>query len=854
MAPRSVFITFVLLTLSHTPPALSVSIRHPDCPSVCSCQPDTNRAHPQGLVVNCSGRDLYQIPGDVPAETTALLLSSNHLVQVPDDVFRHLQELRELDLSVNVIATLQRNAFRGLGNLIELSLCRNNLSFGPQALPDDVFLPLASLTSLKLSGNAWHPFASKSLGPAKTASSLPQPSPTKVDGSLFFVSSDSHSNLVSYGQPKASDGFRDSPVARFSRISGDSMGKPPVSSRGEGTGYPDKALSQLHNLRYLSIDGLTDETLGPGFRNLTHLTDLVITGNLGHCHLTTLNRDTFVNVHTVRNLNLTNCNIIDLTPDVFSALVALEKLDLSFNEKLGFDRLGQAFLGLSQTNLRSLIIDAIVPSRAPGLYITPEQLDFFRNLTKLESLQARFNRIRGFGTGDLCNGMPPNLNHINVNGNLFELAPYVNDLGCLGSLQQLDMNGFDEYWVPPLRPPQREIPGQNHHKQLAKRSADKQNSEPMRALNSTLDVAVQSCVGQQFSVPPNLETFNAVDFGLLYKLKKVRIDHNNSLKRIDLSRNHFPALKGPLCGFEKVTELYLAETMTKYADKEFFGSFTSLEILDLSSNDLGKVFKRDKKGELLRGLRNLKKLDLSDNNIGRLSGNTILPLKHLEELYISINGIGTFTLDLSRMTKLRHLDISKNPMHSIPKPARDALDRMARTHKVIVNMTYNPIACMCKNIDFLKWMRDTEVFFDTPQHYFCQFSDGHELYMTDIVSTINELERTCTSYVGVFVGALASTLTVVVLLLVALAYRFRWKLRYLYHASRLALRRERQRGGQQEEFLYDAFVSFASEDADFVNGEMKRRLEDEFGLELCIHTRDFVPGAFLYRLIPAVVS
>ena len=542
MAPWSA-LTIVLFTLHHTPPTQTLSLRPQRCPSECSCQPDTNPAHAPGLMVNCSGRELLQIPEDVPAEATTLLLSGNQLARVPDDVFSHLQELRELDLSANFIASLQRNAFRGLGNLKELNLFRNKLVFGPRAYPDDVFLPLASLTSLRLSSNVWHSWDSESLRPANTKSSQPQTSPVKADGNLLFVSSDIQSHFVDHGFAEASEGFRDSPVTRFSRTTRVSVGNSPVSSRYGGVGYPDRALSQLHNLRYLSLDGLANKTLGPGFRNLTHLTDLDITGGLGFCQLATLKRDTFANVPSVRHLNLSNCNIIDVTQDAFSALVALETLDLSFNVALGFDLLGEALLGLSETSLQTLIIDAIVPSRAQGLSITSKQLRFFGNLTRLESLQARFNRIRGFDDGALCVGMPPKLKYVNVNGNLFELAPYVNDVGCLGSLQHLDMNGFDGYWVPPLRPPDREALGQNLHMQLAKSSVARGNGEPTLAENTKQGVVVQPCVGKYFSFPPNLETFNVEDFGLLYKLEKVKIDPNNRLKRIDASRKSFSISK-----------------------------------------------------------------------------------------------------------------------------------------------------------------------------------------------------------------------------------------------------------------------------------------------------------------------
>lgn len=221
---------------------------------------------------------------------------------------------------------------------------------------------------------------------------------------------------------------------------------------------------------------------------------------------------------------------------------------------------------------------------------------------------------------------------------------------------------------------------------------------------------------------------------------------------------------------------------------------------------------------------------------------TLSDLHNLEYLNLCVNGIGSFDIDLSHMTRLRHLDLSLNGLHTLSPLVRDHLDSLAHRHNVTVLMIFNPIECICSNIDFLRWMKQTKVDFGTTYNYFCLQTDGSLKYMEDIMATIAELDRQCGSFVGVFVGATACCVVVVVLMAVALAYRFRWKLRYLYYASRLGLQRRSQQERQQH-FHYDAFVSFASEDDDFVNGELRRRLEDEQGLRLCIHTRDFMPGA-----------
>nr|KAG5696231.1 hypothetical protein BaRGS_019933 [Batillaria attramentaria] len=280
-----------------------------------------------------------------------------------------------------------------------------------------------------------------------------------------------------------------------------------------------------------------------------------------------------------------------------------------------------------------------------------------------------------------------------------------------------------------------------------------------------------------------------------------------------------------------------------------FQPLASLQILRLNrnqkkrGNQLRTVFWGHDSYAILGGLHKLKVLDMSDNNLGYVHEATFINLTNLERLSLATNGLSSLNLVVSHMKNLTYLDISENQLHTLPKSVRDHLDAVAETQNVTIRMTYNPIACICQNIDFLTWMRDSEVNFGTHYEYFCQLADGSEKKMTNIWNTIDGLKRTCGSYVGVFVGAVASSLLFLVLLLVALAYRFRWKLRYLYYATRLSFQRNKRH--HDDRFEFDAFVSFAGEDMEFVDGEMKEELEEGRGLKLCIHERDFVPGQYI---------
>jgi toll-like receptor 13 len=109
------------------------------------------------------------------------------------------------------------------------------------------------------------------------------------------------------------------------------------------------------------------------------------------------------------------------------------------------------------------------------------------------------------------------------------------------------------------------------------------------------------------------------------------------------------------------------------------------------------------------------------------------------------------------------------------------------------------------------------------------------------VQVIDEVQASCVDKVGILVGAAACTFCLLVAVVSAVLYRFRWKLRYLYYASRLAYRPvDRQR--EERQYAYDAFVSYSSDNADFVEHELTEELETRAGLKLNVHNRNFTPG------------
>ncbi|XP_040213346.1 leucine-rich repeat-containing protein 3-like [Rana temporaria] len=85
------------------------------CPKSCQCS-DNNG----GIVVQCSSRNLEEIPIDLPMETVSLKLDANRIHQVPNNAFKDLTSLQELDLSKNSIEKIELSAFKGLADGLRL--------------------------------------------------------------------------------------------------------------------------------------------------------------------------------------------------------------------------------------------------------------------------------------------------------------------------------------------------------------------------------------------------------------------------------------------------------------------------------------------------------------------------------------------------------------------------------------------------------------------------------------------------------------------------------------------------------------------------------------------------------------
>ncbi|XP_071105094.1 toll-like receptor 4 [Haliotis cracherodii] len=259
-------------------------------------------------------------------------------------------------------------------------------------------------------------------------------------------------------------------------------------------------------------------------------------------------------------------------------------------------------------------------------------------------------------------------------------------------------------------------------------------------------------------------------------------------------------------------------------------------------------------GNIFSHLDQLQTLKMSENFITKLSTRVFTNLSSLTELDLSRNSIENLSFDITHLKNLQLLRCSKNQIQWLAQSFRANLDEISNDHNITVDLSQNPIACTCHNLLFLSWMKTStlngKISFGNLSEYDCVHEDDHSVKLDNLEEVVRELEISCYNYSGFFIGISSVAFVCLGLLACSLMYRFRWKLRYVYYAAR---HRYSTEGPSSHEFVFDAFVSFAEEDRDFVVNELLVKLEDESDMRLNFHQRDFTPGRpIAHNIIKAV--
>ncbi|KAK3612019.1 hypothetical protein CHS0354_021694 [Potamilus streckersoni] len=620
-----------------------------------------------------------------------------------------------------------------------------------------------------------------------------------------------HNHLVTHSRPVSSRLVRDLKSLKVLKMNHNVRGTTQTDIP-----FLDEALKQVRSLQTLYMDGLINFTFGTGFRKLANLTTIIFSGehNVGYCGLKRISSEMFKNVPYIKFLIIRECQVEHIDEQAFFPLSQLYLLDLSGNKKLRIEGAAGSFRGLQMTSIRVLKLNNIYPDFSIGVRIKKEHIEMLRN-TSITELEFNGNKIE-IVDGETFDVMPINLTKLNVSHNRFLMGDYLLHASSMKNLTTYD--GSYQFFSP----------------------LNTVNLEK-RDVNFLQDITRLTWTNLTIQVPENLKVANFSRSKLAFPVLNFKVG-KNSLVYLDASYSMLYNWTGPVLGFDSLAYLDLSNNHCSELSFHFFDYLPRLVILLVSNNLLGIVFSRDKDGGIFQNLATLQHLDLSNNKITSINKNIFRGLVSIQILNISHNLLDLFIVNIGHMKNLRVLDLSQNMLQVVRYPVRIALDDIASlTAKVYVNISYNSIICICATSNFMLWVRNTKT--NVVGMTSCMLANGTKAafyYKNDMIHYIDYLDKECMSKLGLILGATISISLAIVIVVVGIVYRYRWKFRYIYYMTKGY--HPIGNSDADTDFAYDAFISFADEDREFVRDFMLKELEHKRGMRLFVSFRDFIPG------------
>lgn len=553
----------------------------------------------------------------------------------------------------------------------------------------------------------------------------------------------------------------------------------------------------------------------------------------------TVNETSLSNYKAIHNISLSANRLKSIELGSFLNSRYLTHLDVSNNQELTLEVLVNISHDISySTSIRVLNLESVQCTYGVSFIIWKYHISDLKN-TQLEQLNLASNRINSLELGVLST-LPKSLKHLNLANNVLSFGFYIIEFGSLHSLITMNVS-FQSKFHQLKYKDFFNVCNDSRTRQIGNYGS---SHSIVTDSNKTKISLVSSTV--RLYIPPSLEIFYFHDNMYKMTLEKFAFSSKGPPKITHLyfQNNIIYQLNGPISGANSVRYMDLSNNFCNFISDYFFDDLKNLSYLDLSQNVLGKVLEDDNSGNTFRNLVNLTTLNLRSNRIFRLPPAIFRNLNQLETLVISDNSLSEFSVPIGNMQRLKRLDLSNNQLLFLDEKTRNAIDSLSRKKILHVNVTGNRLACICEQMEFLKWMaKSKNVKFMQFDDYLCTFRNSFKANFSGIDNLVQVMEKHCASYIVTIVILTSLIFITLTTIFGRILYRYRWKLRYMYYVARERYRDnvENLDGTTGSSFHFDAFVSYAEKDRRFVI-KLVKQLEKEHNLKLCIHHRDFIPG------------
>uniref|UniRef100_A0A8D8R7C9 Protein toll n=2 Tax=Cacopsylla melanoneura TaxID=428564 RepID=A0A8D8R7C9_9HEMI len=639
---------------------------------------------------------------------------------------------------------------------------------------------------------------------------------------------------------------------------------------------------ELTQLNYLNMRGNKLTTLEPGvFQHLTKLERLY----LDHNNISELDPDIFQNLTSLKELKMNNNQLVSLSGALFNNVTNLISLDVSGNHiSVLSQELFQACGKLSQLDLSHNKLEHLKENQfeflenLEALNLSNNQLEtithgMFNGTHNIMTLDLSHNKLKSISEPefDPCKNNKYALHSIDLSHNILELDSHLehspfNECKELQTLKLSNnrINKIYKDWIlnmPSLATldlksnnitmmPNYDYGDYNNLFRSSKMILDISYNQieviEWRFLKLLSQRRKNKIFRNKIVLNGNPIACNCSNYDLLSAIQNLTIDKVAVLQKIAIETQNVTCKPGNI-SIDRVHPREITCSPVEGCPSSchcIHAPYHNETTVNCSSAKLKQIppeLNMTYEGKIASKIR----LILTNNSIQELPQNSPDMYKIVTDLDLSFNEISHWETDnLFHLLRLKQLNISHNRLGSLNQ---DVINLLSSSNISSLSLSGNPWACDCDNITRLYNFVWTKQFI---------IKDSKQITCNGEAKPLLEVNRNnlCSSNKHqqiVVTSIIMGSLGILFGLLVLLYYKYQNEIKVWLFAHGLL-----QWCVSQEDIdtdkVYDAFVSYASEDYGFVVHSLLPELDNSF--RICHHERDFIGGEWIHIQIEEKVQ